>query len=161
MIKRFLMAAPFAALVFSSSFAMAAETVTVQLRADIPSDDFYVRPVAGVDLSRVQSMNWNAASSRLETVNINLDMRNTAGGINARLDLAPELFSGSARIPLTVRIGNTAVTTNATSIAAATRVVAGARDTLTIAPTSNAVRPAAGNYTGTVSVIFEPAAPAA
>ena len=158
MIKRFLMAAPVVALVVGSSFAMAAETVTVQLRADIPSSDFFVRPVAGVDLSKVQNMNWNVASSKLDSLKIDLDMKNTTRGINAKLDLAPELFSGADKIPLQIKVAGTTLSTTSTLVAAAERVRAGTRDALIIEPVTTTPRPEAGVYTGTVSVIFEPAA---
>ncbi|WP_395606891.1 CS1 type fimbrial major subunit [Pseudomonas sp. B22129] len=157
MIKRLMMAAPVAALVLGSSFAMAAETITVQLRADVPANDFYVRPVAGTDLSRVQTMIWNIASNRLDALRVDLDMRSTTRGINAKLDLVPELVGGSNRIPLVVKVGTTTLTTASGLVAAAATVANGARNTLSIEPTANATF-APGSYTGTVSVIFEPAA---
>jgi hypothetical protein len=157
MIKRFMMAVPVVALVLGSSLATASETITVQLRADVPTNDFYVRPVAGTDLSRTQTMTWNVAASRLDTLRIDLDMRHTTRGINAKLDLVPELVGGANRIPLVVKVGTTTLSTATGLVAAAAVVQNGARNTLSIEPAASAVY-APGSYTGTVSVIFEPAA---
>src|SRR5690606_16225419 len=129
-----------------------------QLKADIPSQNFHVRPVAGTDLSQVKTLAWSAATSRLNALKIDLDMKNTTGGINARLDAPAELFDGKNKIALTVKGGDATVTTSARSVAAASEVVAGARKTLSIEPVTGGAAPEAGNYTGTVSVVFEPAA---
>jgi hypothetical protein len=158
MIKRFMMAAPVAALVLGSSFAMAAETITVQLKADVPSAEFYVRPVAGVDLSKVQNMNWNVTGNKFDILKIDLDMKNTTKGISAKLDQPAELV-GPGKIPLTVKVAGKALNpTTPVTVATADAVKAGVRNTLSIEQTSPATRPDTGEYTGTLSIIFEPAA---
>lgn len=158
MIKRSMKAIPAALLVLGSSWAMAAETITVQLKADIPTEDFYVRPVAGTDLSQVKTMAWSTANSTLEALKVDLDMKSTAKGIVAHLDAPAELFDGRNKIALAVKVGNTAVTANSPStVGQAADVKAGMRQTMSIEPAAGSAFEA-GSYTGTVSVVFEPAA---
>lgn len=138
--------------------AMAAENVVVQIKASVPTTDFYVRPAAGTDLSSVQTLNWNAAKGRLDSWQGTLDMKNTAGGIQAVLDSPSRLYSGSNYLPLYVLINDRLIPESARCrIAQHDDVKAGRRYVMEIRHDGS--REVAGSYTGAISIIFQPEAP--
>lgn len=161
-----------AAIVACAAFSGAAsaadvESYSIQLKASIPSSDFHVRPVEAGWIDQVQTMEYDLATNKLQPVNKLFQYKNTAGAIQASTDSNftnasgdPILYSGSQTIPLKVMFNNSEVTTTAKDVVTVSDAATGGRASLKIesASTTNLL-PAthAGEYTGTVAIIFEPA----
>lgn len=140
-----------------SSFA--AEQITVNIAASIPTADFYVRAEPGTNLSATQRLNWDVARRQLDIWKTSLDMRNSSGGIIVRLDAPAALYSANNRIDLAVVLNNYELVDYSNGNRGCTLVPAsvaarGVRYELAIEPINT--RPPAGNYSGVVSLVFEP-----
>lgn len=143
------------------------ETFDVKLKASIPSDEFHVRPVDSGWIDQVQVMEFDVATSRLKPVDKVFQYKNTAGAIQAKLDPStvgtdnsPILFNGTQNIPLNVTFNNTAISTTAKTVVSSADANTGGRASLKIAMKNDSplsLNTYAGEYTGTVSVVFEPA----
>ena len=143
------------------------ETYDVKLKASIPSDEFHVRPVDSGWIDQVQDMEFDVATNRLKPVEKMFQYKNTAGAIQAQLDPStvgtdnsPILFNGTQNIPLSVTFNNTSISTTAKTVVSAADANTGGRANLKIAMKNDApltLSSYAGDYTGTVSVVFEPA----
>lgn len=144
-----------------------AESYDIKLKASIPADEFHVRPVDAGWIDQVQTMEFDVGTNRLQPIEKMFQYKNTAGAIQAQLDPAsvgtdnsPILFNGNQTIPLSVTFNNTAITTTANTVVSEADANTGGRTNLKVAmknDTPLALNTHAGEYTGTVSVIFEPA----
>jgi hypothetical protein len=162
MFKKLALSIPAAALLLGSSMAMADDTrenITIQLKADIPTANFHVRQPSGEDFTKEQILQWNLDKRALESWNNHLEVKNTAGAIQAKLDNEAKLIGPNGKnIGLTVKVNNIEVNT-----ASATEVVTEA-DAKPGRKVDFVIQPGAGTdpgiYTGTVALIFEPVATA-
>lgn len=142
------------------------ETYDIKLKASIPSDEFHVRPVEMGWLEQEQEMEFDIGTKRLKAIEKMFQYKNSAGAIQAQLDPAtvsdnnPILFNGTQNIPLSVSFNNTVISaTTAETVVTEADAKTGGRANLKIAMKENTpltLNTYAGEYTGTVSVIFEP-----
>ncbi|MGU3522804.1 CS1 type fimbrial major subunit [Enterobacteriaceae bacterium C23F] len=149
-----------------SAHAADAESYDIKLKASIPSDEFHVRPVDSGWIDQIQDMEFDMATKRLKPVEKMFQYKSTGGAIQAHLDPSsvgtdnsPLLFNGTQNIPLSVTFNNTAVTTTAATVVSDADANTGGRSNLKIAMKNDSplvLDTYAGDYTGTVSVIFEP-----
>ncbi|WP_052672953.1 CS1 type fimbrial major subunit [Pseudomonas sp. ES3-33] len=150
------------AVLMNSSLAMAAteEAITIQLKANVPGPTFHVRPPASEDWTTVQEIRWDAQRKQLIDWSKNLEVLSTTAGINAKLVSEPELISGSNKIKLDVFVHGTKVKTTSDEVVNAADALAGRQVAFEIKPVplAGSGRHPEGNYTGTVALIFEPAA---
>ncbi|ROM93893.1 CS1 type fimbrial major subunit [Pseudomonas brassicacearum] len=158
MFKKFAIAAPLAALALGSSVVFAASETrhTIQLTAHVPTKTFHVQPVDPDLVIRDQVLSYNPATGDLSTLRAAFDTRHTAGAIEASLESAATLFNGSDTVPLTVKFnGKDLKVGTAQEVLSEADAAAGRRVDLEIIPTKPADGYAAGDYTGTVSMIFD------
>ncbi|MCH4879839.1 hypothetical protein EQV97_20990 [Pseudomonas sp. TMW22090] len=150
------------AVLMSSSLAMAAteEAITIQLKANVPGPTFHVRPPASEDWSSVQEIRWDTQRKQLIDWSKRLEVLSTTAGINAKLVSEPELISGANKIKLDVFVHGKKVETTSNEVVNAAEAQAGRQVAFEIKPeqTTGSARHPEGNYTGTVALIFEPAA---
>lgn len=149
-----------------SAIAADVESYSIQLKASIPSSDFHVRPVEAGWIDQVQTMEYDLATNKLRPIDKLFQYKNTGGAIQASLDPnftdstgSSILFSGNQTIALKVMFNNQEVTTTATDVVTAADANTGGRTNLKIESAENtALLPSshAGEYTGTVAIIFEP-----
>jgi hypothetical protein len=161
-----LTAASLAALISASAGADAnLEKYEVLLKASVPADEFQVRPVESGWILERQEMAYDFGTEQLKPVNKMFQYKNTAGAIKATLmntdtNGAPVLFGGNGKsIPLSVKFNNIAVTAQGVQVVTADEAKNGGRTDLDISTVNNtALSPAtwAGEYTGSVSINFEP-----
>ncbi|SNY69782.1 CS1 type fimbrial major subunit [Enterobacter sp. CC120223-11] len=154
------------AMMMGQAYAADTESYDIKLKASIPSDEFHVRPVESGWIDQVQDMEFDIATNRLRPIEKTFQYKNTAGAIQAHLDPSsvgtdnsPLLFNGSQNIPLNVTFNNTAVSTTAKTVVSETDANTGGRTNLKISMKNDTplkLDTYAGEYTGTVSVIFEP-----
>nr|WP_241391089.1 CS1 type fimbrial major subunit [Serratia proteamaculans]ULG16499.1 adhesin [Serratia proteamaculans] len=161
-----LTAASFAALISNSAGAAELQEVEVLLKASVPADNFHVRPVETGWVGERQEMVYDLATEKLQPVKKNFQYKNTAGAIKASLlntgaDGMPLLFSGDKSIPLAVKFNNIAVTEQGVQVVTVDEAKSGGRADLNISTFSNTALDSAtyaGEYTGSVSINFEPVA---
>lgn len=152
------------ALMATSLQAADAENFDIRLKASIPSDDFHVRPVDSGWLSEEQEMLFDLGTSKLQAIEKLFQYKNSAGAIQATLNNTnssgkSQLSNGNQTIPLKVLFNGTEVKNTAETVVSIADAQAGGRANLRItAGSDTALDPAtyAGEYTGTVSLTFEP-----
>lgn len=162
-----LTAASLAALISASAGAASIEKYEVLLEASVPSDEFHVRPVENGWIGVRQVMEYDSGTKKLKPVDKVFQYKNTAGGIKATLlntdaNGAPVLYAGTGddkSIPLAVKFNNIPVTSAGVEVVSAEEAKGGGRTDLSISTASDTeLLPAtyAGDYTGSVSINFEP-----
>ena len=159
-----LTAVSLAALISASAGAASVEGYEVLLKASVPADNFHVRPVESGWIGVRQEMVYDPGTEKLQPVKKMFQYKNTAGAIKATLlntgsDGAPILFNASSTIPLAVTFNNIAVTDKGVQVVTADEAKNGGRTDLNISTVNDtALSPAtwAGEYTGSVSINFEP-----
>ena len=107
MFKKLALSIPAAALLLSSSMVMAdanQERINIQLKADIPTSTFHVRPPASEDFTKEQVLQWDINKKELMSWKNRLEVLNTDKGIQAKLDVPPVLIDGAKKIALTVKV---------------------------------------------------------
>ncbi|MEB5972561.1 CS1 type fimbrial major subunit [Pantoea dispersa] len=152
----------FAVLLATSTAVMADDStsLTFDLKADIPTERYYVQfenPAFG---TTEQVMNWDARSQTLEQLRTNLVAMNNVDSVKAYLDGAAVLVhttDPTQEIPLTVSIAGQSLP--ATQAAAVT-IVDDVTKTeqilpLVVSQTTPATIPDAGEYKGTVKMMFD------
>lgn len=153
-----------ATLISASAGAASVEEYEVLLKASVPAENFHVRPVESGWIGERQEMTYDLGTQKLQPVKKMFQYQNTAGAIKATLlntgaDGAPQLFNASNSIPLAVKFNDIAVTDKGVQVVTADEAKNGGRTNLNISTVSNsALDPAtyAGEYTGSVSINFEP-----
>lgn len=162
MFKKVAISVPVFALAFVSSIALAApQTHSVQVVADIPSDDFYVQPVNHDTVTMPQQLLWNATTSELQGISRDFKAKSAVGGasapaIKATLLDPAVMSSGTEEIELNVKF-------NGTSLVQGTDVEVIAMGDATvekIAPLSiTPIEPSGGykegTYSGNVRLMFD------
>ncbi|RON09420.1 hypothetical protein BK659_10860 [Pseudomonas brassicacearum] len=149
-------------LTLASTYALAIrESETFEVSVTIPTAEFYVLPSESDWIHREQRLVWNLVTSELSPLRKNFDVKNTNGGISARLNAEPYLSNGrdTDNIPLIVTFNKQRLTVNAEEVISETDGKTGKRVGLEIA----AVKPddgyKAGEYYGNVNMMFEAIAP--
>jgi hypothetical protein len=149
-------------LLLSSLYAFAiSERETFEVSVTIPSADFYVLPVDPEWLGREQKLDWIRSSGELSRLRKSFDVKNSNGGIVARLLTEPYLSNGRDvdNIALDVSFNRTKLTVDNAEVVSQADGKAGRRVDLEIA----AVKPRdgykSGEYYGSVHMIFEAIAP--
>lgn len=124
----------------------------IDVVATVPADTFYVKPQLGWPQRPVQ-ISYDPVNKSFDTYRLALQVKNTFSNISAALAYEPVLTEENmaATLPLTVAIdgkslGVTPIDIHAQSPDETVRP-------LTI--TSSARNPAIGNYSGTVSLVFD------
>lgn len=159
-----LTAVSMAALISASAGAANPEQYEVLLKASVPAENFHVRPVESGWIGERQEMVYDLATEKLQPVKKMFQYKNTGGAIKATLlntsaDGAPLLFSGENSIPLAVKFNNISVTDKGVQVVTADEAKTGGRTDLHISTVNDTqLSPAsyAGEYTGSVSINFEP-----
>lgn len=155
----------FATTLFASAFTVqAAQQIDFNIEANVPSNDFYVSAVNGWD-SQIQKMSWDDAKSGLNDISKQLTMKNTGGGIKAYLASKPVLSGNQSKdsIDLTVSIAGKELPVSAASAKTlynATEAKTEKTTTMTVSAKTS-TRPSAGNYIGSITMMFESEAPQA
>lgn len=164
-LNKSLAAALFSCAVIGGVAAHAADSqsYTINLTATVPSDSFHVIPVDAGWIDQTQDMGYDIATSKLKVFEKQFQYKNTAGGIQATLtgnlssDGNPQLSNGTDVIPLAVSFNNVALSKTATTVVEAAAAKAGGRTALRIAQADDKALDVNGSFTGSVSMIFEPA----
>ncbi|KVH48397.1 CS1 type fimbrial major subunit [Burkholderia diffusa] len=144
----------------AASGAAFAETQNfdVAVRASVPTEDFHVTPVSW-DVSEVQLMNFDALAGKLTPMNRQLHMKSTIGAITGQLVFPPTLSSGTNTIALDVTVnGKKLAVDSANEVVTETDAAAG-KHTLMVVEAPGTTRPDAGNYSGTIQMVFESVTP--
>ena len=162
MFKKIAISAPVLALAFVSSAAMAVPiNVPVEVRADIPSSDFYVQPSKLDTVQQPQQLAWDMDNSELKGISRNFRAKSsvstgTAPAIKASLTAPAFITSGEDDIELTVKFNDVAL-----SVGGDVEVIAAGEAhnevivPLSIEPIAPAGGYQTGNYTGFVRVMFD------
>ncbi|WP_390242630.1 CS1 type fimbrial major subunit [Vibrio sp. R78045] len=136
-----------------ASTVQAAETTTIQLSADVPSDSFHFRPITPI--TGVQQFDWDLLNDKLQPMSY--DFSFNKGGANdsvtATLANDVQLTNGADQIPVIVSVGGVTLTTTAANVVEESDAQTGSK-TLTLTPNATG-RAAAGSYTGTVEIAFD------
>lgn len=159
-----IIAASVATLLTASAGAAQLEEYEVLLKASVPSDDFHVRPVESGWIGEPQEMVYDPGTQKLQQVKKMFQYKNTAGAIKATLlntndNNSPMLFSGKNSIPLEVKFNNISVNTEGAVVATIAEAKEGGRANLNISTLDDkplSPETFSGEYTGSVSINFEP-----
>ena len=158
MFKKIAFAAPMAVLALSSSMAFAATEArhSISLTAHVPSDDFYAVPVNPSLTNEDQDMSYDPAKDAMRAVEGHyFDILHTAGAVSARLETPAQLIAGSKTINLKVELNGKVLTT--TSQEVVTDTDSNTRYRAPFKISAPAGKPDAGDYTGQVLLMIEPA----
>lgn len=131
------------------------EEKTFEVTVSIPTPDFYVLPNDPGFLEREQKMGWDINRKTLLPLSTSFDVRNANGGITARLGHEPVLSNGKDLISLNVMFNNQLLTLSDTEVVSESVANVGSRVPLKI----EAIEPQdgffAGEYYGSVQIIFD------
>ncbi|PKH19335.1 fimbrial assembly protein [Enterobacterales bacterium CwR94] len=150
-----------AAIIMASSFAAQAAQVQFNVEASIPDNTFYVIGTGWE--TETQRMSWNENNLSLNAFNKDLKMKNANGGIKAYLQDAAVLTSSSNPdpIPLTVKVYNQTLpvgAAGAVEIVSETEASTERTRVMNVsqtAPFTAGSRPAAGEYSGAITMMFD------
>lgn len=137
------------------------ERETFEVSVSIPIAEFHVLPVDPGWMGHEQKLHWNLATDELGSLRKQFDVKNTNGAIAARLSEEPYISNGREvdNIALAVMFNRIKLTVDNAQVIAASEANVGKRVELLIA----AVKPddgyKAGDYYGSVHLIFEALAP--
>lgn len=134
---------------------------TFEVAVTIPTAEFFVIPSDPGWIHQQQLLPYSPITNRLAPLRKNFDVKNTHGGISARLSAEPYLSNGQARddIPLIVTFNSKRLTVDAEEVISELDGRAGRRVGLEVAAVEvpNGYPP--GSYYGSVHLIFEALAP--
>lgn len=154
-----------AVLALTSFAANATQDIQFNIEAQIPDNDFFVTGT-GWETS-TQKMTWNESALRLNDINQNIRAKNATGGIKAYLASKPELFASGNLTPIGLDVtvhGKALNVSPANAVNILTDTEAATERTLIMkvsGPTyTAATRPEAGDYSGSVTMIFDTVPPA-
>ena len=142
------------ALLSTQALAIREEQV-FDVSVTIPTADFYVLPINPVFLEREQEMAWNLVSRTLKPLREHFDVKNSGGGIVARLGELPVLSNGRRLIPLNVNFNGEWLDLTDTLVVPAEEARAGKRVLLEIAAVEPEGGYTPGDYFGSVHLIFD------
>jgi hypothetical protein len=166
MTKKTTLLAAVAALILTPVAAIAATEqfpLQVTVEAVVPSaTGLQISPV-GDWAGQTQSMRWNIATQRLDSIQQQVDMKSGLGAINAYLTTDAMLTSAGNAIDLTVSVAGQDLqvgASNAVEVATPVEAAASKRAALAIvAADADAGGYAHGNYQGNVFMMFESGTP--
>ena len=147
-------------LVSACAYALV-EREIFEVSVTIPTAEFYVLPTELDWIGREQRLNWDLTAQELSPLRKHFDVKNSNGGITARLSEEPYLSNGRDvdNIALDVQFNRIKLTVDDATVISETDGKTGKRVELVIA----AVKPddgyKAGEYYGSVHMIFEAIAP--
>lgn len=128
-----------------------------EVSVTIPTLEFYVLPVDPRVMEQDQRLNWSLATLKLSTLRADFDVKNTNGGISARLTERAYLQGEFGEIDLSVKFNNIQLSLNSQPVVNDAR--AGRRVPLEIAAMEPPTGYKAGDYHGTVHILFEALSP--
>ncbi|WP_339449135.1 CS1 type fimbrial major subunit [Pseudomonas sp. EA_5y_Pfl2_R50] len=146
---------------FSVGVSALVERETFDVSVSIPVSEFYVLPVDPGWMGLEQKLEWDIVTSELSPLRKHFDVKNSAGGVAARLNAQPYISNGrdSENIALDVRFNKIKLTVNNAEVISAIDGKAGKRAELMIAAVKPAIGYKPGAYYGSVHLIFEAVAP--
>jgi hypothetical protein len=165
MIKQCIALTSAAGLALLSNWAFAArETLEFYVSVDIPTLDFYVIPSESDWIHREQILHWDVSTDRLGGLRRNFDVRHDSGAVEARLESYPYLTNGRdsrENINLRVLFNGKELSHNPQPVQVVTAEEArvGVRVPLEIEPREQVGGYKPGDYYGSVSIMFNAAAP--
>ncbi|KQZ82722.1 CS1 type fimbrial major subunit [Pseudomonas sp. Root562] len=150
------------ALLVSSGAAQAiTERETFEVAVTIPTAEFYVLPSESDWIHQEQPLHFNPVTGQLASLRKNFDVKNTNGGISARLNAEPYLSNGRPidNIPLIVTFNQKRLTLDAEQVISELDGRLGKRVRLEVAAADMPDGYKPGDYFGSVHMIFEALAP--
>ncbi|MNO77239.1 hypothetical protein D3C76_683400 [compost metagenome] len=137
------------------------ERETFEVSVSIPTAEFYVLPVDHEWLGREQKLDWNPTTEELSRLRKSFDVKNSNGGIVARLSTEPYLSNDreSDNIVLDVSFNRTKLTLDNAEVVSEVDGKTGRRVWLEIAAVKPQEGYKPGEYYGSVHMIFEAIAP--
>ena len=142
----------------------AREEHTFEVSLTIPSRPFYVIPAEPDWIYRPQQLIWNHSTASLSSVRRNFDVRHDSSAIEARLAAVPYLSNGrqGEEISLRVRFNNVELGAEMTprEVLSQEEAAVGKRVLLEIDPIKPVGGYRAGDYSGTVLLLFNARTPA-
>ncbi|WP_339532050.1 CS1 type fimbrial major subunit [Pseudomonas mucidolens] len=121
----------------------------------IPEIEAYVLPSEPDWMGREQTLAWDLVKSRLSPLRKDFDVKNLNGGVAARLGDTPYLLSGTDRIDLQVLFNKVPLNLSSTEVINANEARIGRRAALDIAAIEPEGGYKAGDYYGTVHIVFD------
>jgi hypothetical protein len=131
------------------------EEHTFEVSVTIPTNDFYVLPVNPEFLEREQKMAYNTVTETLAPLREHFDVKNTAGGISARLAYLPRLSNGFESIALSVSFNGEELSLVDTPVVSEALAKTGQRVPLVIAAVVPDGGYVPGRYYGNVQLMFD------
>ena len=125
----------------------------------IPIHEAYVLPSEPYWMGQDQLLPWNLSTSQLGRLRKNFDVKNINGGIAARLGAESYLYNGRYRIDLQVLFNRIPLSLDATQVLDASEAREGRRAELEISAIEPEGGYRAGDYYGTVHLMFDFLAP--
>ena len=146
----------------TSAFAANQQSYSIDLQADIPSDDFHIVPVDSGWINQTQTMGYDISTAKLQAFEKQFQYKNTSGGIQATLTNTDAngdaiLSNGTDVIPLKVEFNGNQIGNTAATVVDAAEAKTGGRTTLRISQADNQALKVNGAFTGQVALIFEEA----
>ncbi|MGF6328961.1 hypothetical protein ABH909_001839 [Pseudomonas sp. BS3782 TE3695] len=137
------------------------ERETFEVSVTIPTPEFYVLPVDPGWIGREQKLDWNLTSEELSPLRKHFDVKNTNGGIAARLSAEPYIHNGRDmdNIALEVQFNRIKLSVDNSEVISELDGKAGKRVELVIAALKPDDGYKPGEYFGSVHMIFEAIAP--
>lgn len=159
MFKKFAIAAPLAVLALQSSMAFAAGEAShsISLKANVPTNGFYVVPTDPDLVNKDQDMSYQPTTGRMGEVNGFFDVRNNNGSVHASLDAIPKLIAGAQSIDLKVEFNNKELTLTPQQVVGEAESDVNYRAPLKISAKGTGFQP--GDYTGVVAMTFDAVPP--
>ncbi|WP_124365974.1 CS1 type fimbrial major subunit [Pseudomonas sp. R1-43-08] len=143
-----------------SAQALAIREVQVfDVSVTIPTRDFYVLPINPGFLEREQEMAWQLVPGTLKPLREHFDVKNSGGGIAARLNQAPVLSNGPRSIALNVTFNGQVLSLDETLVVPEAEARAGKRVLLEIAAVEPEGGYTPGEYFGSVHLLFDAVRP--
>ncbi|SEN14667.1 hypothetical protein SAMN04487857_110188 [Pseudomonas sp. ok272] len=135
------------------------ERQVFEVSVGIPIQEAHVLPVRPDWIGRSQVLPWDLVTQDLGKFRELFDVKNVSGAVSARLDDEAYLSDGAHRIDLRVSFNRQPLTLDSQEVVSAAEARVGKRAELEI----SAIKPAegfrAGDYYGTVHVMFDFLAP--
>ncbi|CAK3513893.1 CS1 type fimbrial major subunit [Vibrio crassostreae] len=135
------------------SAAQAAETTTITLSADVPSETFHFRPITPI--SGAQEFDWDLLNEKLKALSYDFSYNkgDATNSVTAKIASDVKLTNGADTIPVAVTLGSVTLTTTAQNVVEESDAAKGSK-TLTLTPNATG-RAVAGTYSGTVEVTLD------
>lgn len=140
---------------WSTCTPAAREVAVFDVSVSIPTSDFYILPVNPGFFEREQVLHWNPVNSRLSSLRESFDVKNSTGGITARLDYLPYLSNGKDRIGLRVTFNGELLGLDDTLVVTEPDAKSGKRVPLDIAAIEPVDGYLPGSYFGNVLMTFD------